>query len=91
MCVTCTSSACTEAFISSLSLRCLSTCVPQGKHGRLRPAGRAQELVAVIPPAAGAAPDTRGRSADARLFTSADLEALLPHVDLFSLNACAPA
>lgn len=45
----------------------------------------------MIPPAATAAPEARGRNTDARLFTSADLEALLPHVDLFSLNACAPA
>ena len=45
----------------------------------------------MIPPAASAAPDTRGRSADTHLFTSVNLEALLPHVDLFSLNACAPA
>ena len=45
----------------------------------------------MITPAASAAPDARGRNADAKLFTSADLEALLPHVDIFSLNACAPA
>ena len=68
---------------------CLS-CRDADVHASGRP-GRAQELVAVIPPAASAAPDAHGRSASARLFTSADLEALLAHVDLFSLNACAPA
>lgn len=41
----------------------------------------------VIPPAASAAAEGSGRSSGARLFTAADLEALLPHVDLFSLNA----
>jgi hypothetical protein len=46
-----------------------------------------QELVAVIPPAAGAAPEQG--AAGARPFGAADLDALLPHVDLFSLNACA--
>jgi len=40
--------------------------------------------VAVIPPAAGAAPGQ-----DVHPFGAADLDALLPHVDLFSLNACA--
>lgn len=45
----------------------------------------------MIPSAAGAAPGTRSRSIAERPLTSADLEALLLHVDVFSLNACAPA
>lgn len=43
----------------------------------------------MIPPAASLAAAQGGRGAGARLFAAADLVALLPHVDLFSLNACA--
>lgn len=55
----------------------------------LTPSLSLQELVAVIPPAASLADTQGGRGAGARLFAAADLIALLPHVDLFSLNACA--
>ncbi|KAK9842197.1 hypothetical protein WJX81_000156 [Elliptochloris bilobata] len=44
-------------------------------------------LPAVVPPTSSAAPAERRGSAGVRLFASTDLEALLPHVDLFSLNA----
>jgi hypothetical protein len=50
-------------------------------------ASERQELLAVIPPAAGAA--VKQGAAGARPFGAADMEVLLPHVDLFSLNACA--
>ena len=43
----------------------------------------------MIPPAASLAAAQGGRGAGAALFAAADLVALLPHVDLFSLNACA--